>query len=254
MIQALSMLMCYSDPFTGWIDETVSVPSIPSSQTTTASSASCYAYPVPATLDHANTRASGKECQYAPVSPLVTRTHAARASIGQFQPSPVSPQVSPVGAGPGGMLYSPSRAQASRSLDQMQYSPHSLTRTQARLVSQYSPVEADIANVRYSPSRDDINYEYNPTPGFLSRLLAAADSAVGDANVASPTNALAHVSPGNQARRATGINDPSPRSPSGQTRDVVEKHRSFIVQHVPLDTSHRSIVMMFPVSYNMIMG
>ncbi|KAI2697701.1 hypothetical protein CBS147332_8684 [Penicillium roqueforti] len=236
-----------SDPFAGWIDEKGSAPSIPSSQTTTASSASCYAYPVPATTDHANTRISGNEYKYSPVSPRVTCTQAARASIGKFQPSPVSPQVSPAGAGPGGMLYSPSHAQASRSLNQTQYSPHSLTRAQARLASEYSPVQAGIANVRYSPSRDDINYEYNPTPDFLSRLLAAADSAVGDTNVASPTNALAHISPSNQARRATGTTDASPRSPAAGTNDVVEKHRSFIVQHVPLDTPHRSIVMMFPI-------
>jgi hypothetical protein len=237
-----------SDPFAGWSNETGSAPSIPSSQTTTVGSATGYAYPAPATLDQANT-----QYQYSSVSPRLTRTiNATHTVIGQSQVPSVSPHVSPTNPGPGGMLYSPSHAQASRSLDYMTYSPRSSTHTQARLgASQYllSPVQTSIANAQYSPSREDITYEYNSTPDFISSLLATTqDSTVRDA--AASANALTHISRGNQAARASGTTILSSQSLSGGTHDVTEKHRSFIVRNVPVDTAHRSIVMMFPVSRN----
>lgn len=245
--------MLCSDPFAGWLNETGSAPSIPSSQTTPASSAACYAYSTPLALDQVNTHTSTNE--YSSVSPQLGRTFNAAHTlpIGPFQQSSGSPQSSPANAGPGEMRYSPSHAQASRSLEQMQYSPRSSTHTQAHLgASQYplSPVQTGIANARYSPSRGEISYEYSPTPDFISSLFATTyDPTVGDANVAS-TDARTHISRGNQAGCATS------RSLSGGTHDATEKHRSFIVHHVPLDTSHRSIVMLFPVSCytNLIMG
>lgn len=134
----------------------------------------------------------------------------------------------------------------------MTYSPRSSTHTQARLgASHYllSPVQTSIANARYSPSREDITYEYNPAPDFISSLFATTqDSTVRDP--AASANALTYVSRGNQAGRATGTTNLSSQSLSGGTRDVTEKHRSFIVHNVPVDTAHRSIVMMFPVSRN----
>ncbi|CAG8901923.1 unnamed protein product [Penicillium egyptiacum] len=221
------------DPFAGWPNEG-SARVLP--QTSTASS-----YPAPA-ADHANSTTN--ESQYSSVSPQLTRTaNAARASIGPFQYSSVSPHVSPTTSGPGGMRYSPSRAQASRSLEQMQYSP---THTQTLGASQYplSPVQTAIANARYSPSREDISYEYSPTPDFISSLLAT----IHDPSAATSTNALTHISPDNQAGRATRTTGLPSRSLSGGSQDVSEKHRSFIVHQVPTDTPHRSIVMMFPIN------
>ncbi|KAF4767279.1 hypothetical protein HAV15_009254 [Penicillium sp. str.  len=233
-----------TDPFAGWSNETGSA-RVPSSQTTTTGSASGYAYPAPATLDQANT-----QYQYSSVSPRLARTiNATRTVIGQSQAPSASPHVSPTDPGPGRMRYSPSHAQASRLLDYMTYSPDSSTHTQARLgTSQYllSPAQKSIANARYSPSREDITYAYNPTPDFISSLFATTqDSTVGDA-VAS-ANELTHTSRGNQAGRITGTINLSSQSLSGGTRDVAEKHRSFIVHNVPVDTTHRSIIMMFPI-------
>ncbi|KAJ5470868.1 RNA recognition motif 2 [Penicillium desertorum] len=208
-------------------------------------------------LPHASTASSGNrttESQYSSVSPQLARTaNAVRTSIGPFQYSSVSPHLSPTTSGPGGMRYSPSHAQASRSLEQMQYSPRSSTHRQTHLgASQYplSPVQTGIANARYSPSREDISYEYSPTPDFISSLFATTH----DPLAATSTNALTHVSPDNQAGRATGTTNLP--SLSGGSQDVTEKHRSFIVHQVPTDTPHRSIVMMFPVSCNtnLIMG
>ncbi|KAJ5394113.1 uncharacterized protein N7487_011754 [Penicillium crustosum] len=232
-----------ADPFAGWSNE-AGPTRVASSQTTTTGSASSYAYPAPATLDQANT-----QYQYSSVSPRLARTiNATRTVIGQSQVSSASPHVSPTNPGPGGMPYSPSHAQASRSLDYMTCSPISSTHTQARLgASQYliSPVQKSIANARYSPSRD-ITYAYNPTPDFISSLFATTqDSTVRDA-VAAP-NELTHVSRGDQAGRATSTTNLSLQSLSGGTHDVAEKHRSFIVHNVPVDTTHRSIVMMFPI-------
>ncbi|KAJ5518421.1 RNA recognition motif 2 [Penicillium expansum] len=229
------------DPF-AWSNETGST-RVLSSQTTTATSGSCYAYPVPSTLDQANT-----QYQSSSVSPQLTRTiNAAHYAIGQSQFPSASTQVSP-SAGPGGMRYSPSHAQASRSLPQMQYSPHFSTHTQAHLGASQcplSPVQTAIANARYSPSHEEISYEYTPTPDFISSLFAATrDPAVG--NITTSNNALVHASPETQAGR-TGTTDLSSRSLSGGTHDVTEKHRSFIVHNVSLDTTHRSIVMMFPI-------
>ncbi|KAJ5202400.1 hypothetical protein N7449_004479 [Penicillium cf. viridicatum] len=234
-----------ADPFAGWSKDAGSAPSVPSSQTTTAGSASGYAYPAPATIDQANT-----QYQYSSVSPRLARTiNATHTVIGQSQVPSVSPHVSPANPGPGGIPYSPSHAQASRSLDYMTYSPRSSTHTQARLgASHYllSPVQTSIANARYSPSREDITYEYNPTPDFISSLFATTqDSTVRDP--AASANALTHVSRGNQAGRATGTTNLSSQSLSGGTHDVTGKHRSFIVHNVPVDTTHRSIVMMFPI-------
>jgi hypothetical protein len=166
-----------------------------------------------------------------------------QASANQFEYSSPSSQVFPANAGPGGMQYSPSQAIAARSLDQMQYSPHSPYHTRARLGgSQYqlSPVQTAIANTRYSPSRQGFSYEYNPAPPFMSNLFTTTNSpAVGGAID------TAHIDP--QTGRSTGTIHS--RSSTG-IHDVAEKHRSFIVHNVPLDTSHRSVVMMFPVSYN----
>lgn len=249
-IKSPNTLMHYSDPF-AWSNETGST-RVLSSQTTTATSGSCYAYPVPSTLDQANT-----QYQSSSVSPQLTRTiNAAHYAIGQSQFPSASTQVSP-SAGPGGMRYSPSHAQASRSLPQMQYSPHFSTHAQAHLGASQcplSPVQTAIANARYSPSHEEISYEYTPTPDFISSLFAATrDPAVG--NITTSNNALVHASPETQAGR-TGTTDLSSRSLSGGTHDVTEKHRSFIVHNVSLDTTHRSIVMMFPVSCNtdLVMG
>lgn len=150
------------------------------------------------------------------------------------------------------MRYSPSHAQTSRSLDYMAYSPRSSTNTQARLgASQYllSPVQSSIANARYSPSREDITFEYKPIPDFLSSLLATTQDSVRDVPV-STNNALTHISRGSQAGRSTGTTNLSSQPLSGGTHNVTEKHRSFIVRNVPVDTAHRSIVMMLPVSRN----
>jgi hypothetical protein len=151
------------------------------------------------------------------------------------------------------MRYSPSQAQASRSLERIQYSPRSSTHRQTHLgASQYplSPVQRGISNARYSPSREDISYEYNPDPDFLSSLLATTRVP----SAATSTNALTHISPDNQAGRATDTTN-LPFLPGG-SQDGTGKHRGFIVQQVPTDISHRSIVMMFPVSCNtnLIMG
>ncbi|EKV20230.1 Meiosis protein MEI2, putative [Penicillium digitatum Pd1] len=232
------------DPFAGWSNETGSARA-PPSQTTTTTSGSCYAYPVPSAFDQANT-----QYQCSSVSPQLTRTiNAAHYSIGQSQFPLVSAQVSPTSAGPGGMRYSPSHAQASQSLPRMQYSPHFSTHTQAHLgASQHplSPVQTAIANARYSPSREDFSYEYRPTPEFISSLFATTrDLAVG--NITASNNALAHASPDNQACRITGTTKLSSRSLPGGTHEVTEKHRSLIVHNVSLDATHRSIVMMFPI-------
>ncbi|KGO63662.1 RNA recognition motif 2 [Penicillium italicum] len=215
------------DPFAGWSNETGST-RVPS-QTTT--------------LDQAN-----NQYQCSSVSPQLTRTiNAAHYAIGQSQFPLASAQVSPTSAGPGGMRYSPSHAQASRSLPQMQHSPH--FSTQAHLgASQYplSPVQTAIANARYSPSREKISYEYSPTPDFISSLFAnTRGPAVG--SITASNNTLTHASPENQAGRTTGTTNLSSRFLSSGTHDVAEKHRSFIVRNVSLDTTHRSIVIMFPI-------
>ncbi|KAJ6186348.1 RNA recognition motif 2 [Penicillium mononematosum] len=214
------------DPFAGWLNDGTS-----------------------RILPHASTASSGNrttEPQYSSVSPQLARTaNAVRTSIGPFQYSSVSPHLSPTTSGPGGMRYSPSHVQASRSLEQMAYSPRSSTHRQTHLgASQYplSPVQTGIANARYSPSREDISYEYSPTPDFLSSLFATTRVP----SAATSTNALTHVSPDNQAGRATGTTNLP--SLSGGSQDVTEKHRSFIVHQVPTDTPHRSIVMMFPIN------
>ncbi|KAJ5932716.1 hypothetical protein N7516_007205 [Penicillium verrucosum] len=230
-----------ADPFAGWSNETGSASSVPSSQTTTAGSASGYPYPAHATLDQANT-----QYQYSSVSPRLARTiNTSQTVIGQ---TPVS-SAHPTNPGPGGMRYSPSHAQTSRSLDYMAYSPRSSTNTQARLgASQYllSPVQSSIANARYSPSREDITFEYKPIPDFLSSLLATTQDSVRDVPV-STNNALTHISRGSQAGRSTGTTNLSSQPLSGGTHNVTEKHRSFIVRNVPVDTAHRSIVMMLPI-------
>ncbi|KAJ5415306.1 hypothetical protein N7465_004001 [Penicillium sp. CMV-2018d] len=236
------------DPFAGWSNETGSAPSVPSSQTTTAGSASGYAYPARAPLDQANT-----QYQYSSVSPRLARTiNPTHTVIGQSQVPSVPAHASPANASPanpslGGMRYSPSNAQASRSLDYMAYSPRSSsTRLSA---SQYllSPVQTSIANTRYSPSREEIIYGYNPTPDFVSGLFATTQESTIRDVVAASANASTHVSRGNQADRATGTTNLSSQPLSGGTHDVTEKHRSFIVHNVPVDTPHRSIVMMLPI-------
>ncbi|KAJ5261886.1 hypothetical protein N7505_008753 [Penicillium chrysogenum] len=213
------------DPFAGWLDGT------------------------PRVLPPASTASSGNrntESQYSSVSPQLTRTaNAVRTSIDPFQYSSVAPHLSPTTSGPGGMRYSPSQAQASRSLERIQYSPRSSTHRQTHLgASQYpfSPVQRGISNARYSPSREDISYEYNPDPDFLSSLLATTRVP----SAATSTNALTHISPDNQAGRATDTTN-LPFLPGG-SQDGTGKHRGFIVQQVPTDISHRSIVMMFPVN------
>lgn len=226
--------LCCSDPFAGWLNDGTS-----------------------RVLPYASTASSGNrttESQCSSVSPQVARTaNSVRTSIGPFQYSSVSPHLSPTTSGPGGMRYSPSHAQASRSLEQMQYSPRSSTHRQTHLgASQYplSPIQTGIANARYSPSREDISYEYSPTPDFISSLFATTR----DPLAATSTNALTHISPDHQAGRATGTTNLP--SLSGGSQDVTEKHRSFIVHQVPTNTPQRSIVMMFPVSCNtnLIMG
>ncbi|KAJ5173964.1 Meiosis protein MEI2 [Penicillium coprophilum] len=208
----------------------------PVSQTTTASSTSGYAaqafepsnaltqIAAPATLDQANTHTSANQFDYS------------------------STQLSPTIAGPGAMKYSPSHVQASRSLDQMQYSPHASTHTRLNSSdSKYllSPVQAAIANTRYSPSREDFSYEYSPSPAFISSLFATTHGLpTGDAN-ATTENALTYGNP--NPTHGRNIDTIASRPLSGGNHDGTEKHRSFIVQQVPLDTSHRSIVMMFPI-------
>ncbi|KAJ5375353.1 Meiosis protein MEI2 [Penicillium concentricum] len=225
------------DPFASWSNER-SAPTLPS-QTIPTSSASGYAYAAQA-FDPSNALT-----QIAPATLDQANTHA---SANQFEYSSTSPQLSPTNAGSGGMRYSPSHVQASRSVDQMQYSPHALTHNRMHLGDPHyllSPVQTAIANTRYSPSREGISYEYSPSPAFISSLFANTHGpATGDANVA-PANALTYGSTDHQAGRSAGI--PASRSFSGGIHESTEKNRSFIVHNVPLDTSHRSITMMLPI-------
>ncbi|KAJ5205612.1 RNA recognition motif 2 [Penicillium cf. griseofulvum] len=240
-LPGLSTIRPIGDPFAGWNNETRPGLNVPATQepTTTASpasasSVSAYAYAAQA-FERANVLTQA-------VAPATLEQANKHTSANQLEYSSASPHVSPANACPGGMQYSPSQAIASRSLDQIQYSPHSPTHARARLGgSQYllSPVQTAIANTRYSPSRQGFSYEYNPVPPFISNLFATTNSpAVGDAH-ATP----AHIDP--QTGRPTGTTHS--RSPTSGTHDVAEKYRSFIVHNVPLDTSHRSIVMMFPI-------
>ncbi|CAI7629015.1 unnamed protein product [Penicillium glandicola] len=231
------------DPFAGWLSEPWTAPSIPSSQTTTASSIPGHAYPAQS-FERSNVLSQ----IVAPVTLDQPQTY--RSTNEQYLSS--SSQLSPASAGPGGMRYSPSHAQASRSLDQIQYSPRSSTHTQAHLgASRYplSPVQTGIANARYSPSREEISYEYSPTPAFVSNLFATSydNHEIGSgANVVSD-NALAHISVDTRAGRAAETINLSSRSLSAGTPDVIEKHRNFIVHDAPLRTSHHFILMMFPI-------
>ncbi|KAJ5822902.1 Meiosis protein MEI2 [Penicillium robsamsonii] len=235
------------DPFANWSNE-LRMASTITSQTTPTSSASGYAY-APQAFEHSNALA-----QIAPATLDVTLDQAnTHASGNRFEYSSTSSQLSPTNAGSGGVRYSPSHVQASRSVNQMQYLPHASTHRRMHLGDPrylLSPVQTAIANTRYSPSREQISYEYSPTPAFISNLFATThDPVTGDANAA-PANAASPNAPihGNidhQAGCNTGIT--ASRSFSGGIHDATEKNRSFIVHNVSLDTSHRSIIMMFPI-------
>ncbi|KAJ5504677.1 RNA recognition motif 2 [Penicillium fimorum] len=230
------------DPFASWSNDLLSAPTV-ASQTTPTSSASGHAY-APQAFEHSNALA-----QIAPATLDATLNQAnTHVSGNQFEYSSTSPQLSPTNAGSGGMRYSPSHVQSSRSVDQTQYSPHASTRNRVHLGDPHyllSPVQTAIANTRYSPSREEISYEYSPTPAFISSLFATTHGpATGDV-IAAPANALTYGNADHQAGRNTGIT--ASRSFSGGIHDVTEKQRSFIVHNVPLDTSHRSIIMMFPI-------
>ncbi|KAJ5972664.1 Meiosis protein MEI2 [Penicillium vulpinum] len=239
------------DPFAGLSMEPRSGPSLPVSQITAANPTSGYARPAqkfersdsstqlaaPGAPGQANTQALTSQFQYSSISPQSVHTiNAAQASdtsASQFNQSFASSQLPLAEAGSGGT----------------RYTPYSSTHTRAHVGGSNNPlsdVQPGIANAQYSPYRQETGYEYNPNTGLVSSLFETIhDSAAGGTN-ASPGNIQRLGNPDNKAGRATEIT--ASQSLSAGPPEATGKHRSFMAHYVPFDTSHRSIIAMFPIT------
>ncbi|KAJ5779031.1 RNA recognition motif 2 [Penicillium paradoxum] len=233
------------DPFAGWLDGVGSVPNVSASQVAVSTSTSGYA--TQSYIPNQLFRTWADPAQIA--------TSGSHTSLGC---SSASAQLSSTSAVPGGMRYSPSHVQTSGTQEQWQYSPYSPSHDRTHLrASQYSisPIQTTISNARYSPSHEELSYEYSPTPVFGSRLLATTDDAPQTDAYPATSNGYARaiaqvpidaLSITKEAASDSGHNSELP-SISHRAIDHNGKCRSFIVHGVPHDTPHCSISLMLPI-------
>jgi hypothetical protein len=173
----------------------------------------------------------------------------------------ISPRLTPSNA-PGRLQYPLSGSQTGPSLDQYQYSP---TRAQAALSQSQYPLSPDLigsgsgnlsidSHARYSPSREGGTIPYSPEQSFLNQMVAELEGRqaantpshgysigpdVHTSSVQAPSSGLA------QAPEASQL--PLPGTPNRASLGM-QPRRSLIVEGVPRETEHASIVHLFPVS------
>ncbi|KAJ5882190.1 uncharacterized protein N7529_000862 [Penicillium soppii] len=173
----------------------------------------------------------------------------------------ISPRLTPSNA-PGRLQYPLSGSQTGPSLDQYQYSP---TRAQAALSQSQYPLSPDLigsgsgnlsidSHARYSPSREGGTIPYSPEQSFLNQMVAELEGRqaantpshgysigpdVHTSSVQAPSSGLA------QAPEASQL--PLPGTPNRASLGM-QPRRSLIVEGVPRETEHASIVHLFPIA------
>jgi len=186
--------------------------------------------------------------------------HQRQASFEQFGYPTISPQLTPSNV-PGRFQHQFSGSQDGSPLDQYQYSP---TRAQAAISQSQYPLSPDQGgtgsgghlidpHARYSPSREGATIPYNPGESFLDQVIAELEGrqtskapvhgytidSNGHTSSQALSSALAQAPAPNQL--------PLPGTP-GRASLGIEPRRSIIVEGVPREIEHASIIELFPVS------